>query len=331
MSSAMGFCALWPLLCCFIFCCGLGVFAVSLGDWTSLCATSFFGFVMIYVGSGTMLDASRINWTALAAMRQPVRLSVGDAKLAGRKLRWRLASKVASIVHASSLLIIAIWSLRRSAAEGLPIVASFRPLLQRAAALLTGGGAAAAPDSDVHADFAAAYTAPNADREIALLCFTIGYFVVDTLHMVVWRVHDIPIVIHHVVVLCYAALTLYIGRGGLSAALATVLGEATNPLQGVLWISLRLRLKRVVAVASPLFTAAFIVARCIVSPILCAPLIWTFTHDPRPAFVFFGYACAAINLGGILWAIPLVQHCCKLRAQVSSDAGTSGGLGEKQR
>ena len=312
----------------------LGIVAASLREWWLLGTLSFLGFFTLYIGAATLLDGSSTDWRALAVARrqQQRRRSDGSgvgggggggggsdeyyvetAVAAGRQLKWRVASKIVSIVHASSLLLIAAWSLHRSATvEGMQVIADLRPLLEQVVVTL-----GLAPRRDavsaspvVSPDFAAAYTAINADRETALLCYTLGYFLLDTAHMLFWHVNDWAIVLHHMVVLAYASLTLYIGHGAMSASLATVLGEATNPAQGVLWISLRLRLKRVTACASPFFAIGFVAIRCVVSPIISAPLIWTFVNEGRATFAFFGWACLAINVGGVCWAVPLLQRLC---------------------
>ena len=339
----------YPLAIMLVLNIALGMVAASLREWWSLGALSVLGFFTLYIGAATLLDGSSNDWRALAAARRLHQRrqrggSGGDelraeaAIAAGRQLKWRVASKVVSIVHASSLLLIAAWSLHRSATEeGMQVIADLRPLLQQVAASL---GLAprrdAAPISPVVSPgFAASYTAANADRETALLCYTLGYFILDTAHMLFWRVNDWAIVLHHVLVLAYAGTTLYIGHGAMSASLATVLGEATNPAQGVLWISLRLQLKRVTACASPLFAIGFITIRCFVSPIISAPLIWTFVNEGRATFAFFGWACFAINVGGVCWAVPLLQRLCCAGAGGGASGwgrGRDGGAGkERQR
>jgi len=114
--------------------------------------------------------------------------------------------------------------------------------------------------------------------ELSLL-ITIGFFSVDTVAM--WAAcwlhdgKDRPVIFtwHHFACCLYAASCLYLGIGAETAAVATVVGEVTNPMQNIWFISKDVGRMDVYGALSPVFTYFFIIVRCILTPLWSADVI----------------------------------------------------------
>ena len=104
----------------------------------------------------------------------------------------------------------------------------------------------------------------------------------------------------------YAGACVMLGLGAQTAAVATVVGEVTNPLQNI-WFCCKdiPGLSEDYAALSPYFTYTFVIVRCVVTPLWSVDVIWFCTFMPNRFGAWgpiFAILCVAVNIGGILWA-----------------------------
>jgi len=170
------------------------------------------------------------------------------------------------------------------------------------------------------------YDAPNSVALELSLCLTQGYFIVDSGALWYNAVAEgkqrwpITFTVHHVACFGYLALCLWIGVGAQTAAVAIVMGEVTNPLQNVWFISKDVpALESVYLVISPIFTYFFIVCRCFIGPVLSADVVYFCVGLPNSFGLVvgsvFSVLCIGVNIGGLMWSRGLWQGYRKFRAK----------------
>lgn len=123
------------------------------------------------------------------------------------------------------------------------------------------------------------YDGKNSQAMEVSLLITLGFFTVDTATM--WAAcwldggKDRPVVFswHHFACCWYASTCLWLGFGAETAAVAQVMGEMTNPMQNIWFISKDLNKMGIYAALSPIFTYWFVAVRVILTPIWSADVI----------------------------------------------------------
>ena len=114
--------------------------------------------------------------------------------------------------------------------------------------------------------------------ELSLL-ITLGFFAVDTVAMWVacglhgWTEKPIVFTWRHFACCLYAGTCLYLGIGAETAAVATVVGEVTNPMQQLWFISKDVGQLEFHGKLSPIFTYFFVIVRCVLTPIWSVDVI----------------------------------------------------------
>eukprot|EP00899_Mesostigma_viride_P009681 jgi/Mesvir1/18714/Mv12425-RA.1 len=160
------------------------------------------------------------------------------------------------------------------------------------------------------------------------MALSAGYFVADSAIMVMDRYLPSPakpeplqvvFLAHHLCCTLFYVTCQASGMGGATAALATLLGEITNPLQNMWYLAKDLRYSRAYAMLSPVFTAVFISLRCAFIPLWSAHIIWYLLTQARPEMRVQGPVmsamCFAINVGGFFWSWGLWKGYAKFQAR----------------
>jgi len=140
------------------------------------------------------------------------------------------------------------------------------------------------------------------------------------------RKKDWPILLtfHHVTCFAYIASCLHLGVGAQTAAIATVMGEITNPLHNLWWMSKDVPgLGDLYATLSPIFTYVYCFIRCVVAPTVSADVVYFLIGVPN-AFgqtvgVAFASLCILVNVGGMKWSIGLWSGYQKFLSKENSD------------
>jgi len=157
------------------------------------------------------------------------------------------------------------------------------------------------------------YDAPNSAVLELSLSITNGYFLVDSAALwwcaICEGKEDWPLLltVHHVTCFAYVGACLHLGVGAQTAAVATVMGEITNPLHNLWWISKDVPgLEDLYATLSPIFTYVYCIIRCLIAPVVSADVVYFLIGVPN-AFgleisVVFAALCVLVNAGGIMWA-----------------------------
>lgn len=214
-------------------------------------------------------------------------------------LRWDTAERCMSIAHSSTCVVL----------MGYALFALYDPIRDRASGSPLGFQ----------------YDSPNSERLVLSLCITNAYMVADLATLWIGAVRegkgDYPIsfTVHHVFCVCYAAACLMLGRGGQTAAVATVVAEITNPLQNTWFICKDVpELSGLYARLSPVFTYSFLTVRCLLTPIWSADIIWFCLMQPNSFGMtgpIFAFICAGVNVGGFGWALGLWRGYQRFQAK----------------
>lgn len=156
----------------------------------------------------------------------------------------------------------------------------------------------------------------NTPAQIELACGSLAYFSVDLCYLLLCE-PSVTYAVHHALSIGFLLASLRTNRYGSYVALGLLLGEATNPLH-ILWSAAReYRLNNAQARLSPVFTYAFVGARCVAIPLACAHLVRQLSSaGPRVSFgeraLVGGLACAFVA-GGVHWAHRLWRGYCRFQ------------------
>ena len=167
------------------------------------------------------------------------------------------------------------------------------------------------------------YDAPNAAVLELSMLITLGYFTVDTASMLAsWALEGAPFpltfLLHHFACVAYVTSCLALGIGAETAAVATVVGEVTNPMQNAWFLSKDVGRLDIHAALSPAFTWFFVVVRCVLTPLWSADVVWFCAFRPNGFGAWgpvFAALCVLVNIGGMLWAQKLWQGRARFLAK----------------
>ena len=192
------------------------------------------------------------------------------------------------------------------------------------------------------------YDAPNSPALELSLALTIGYFAADTAAM--WLRYftvpgetEVPFVftvralsrrglgatlssgagpqLHHLACMGYAGACRHFGLGALTAAVATLVGEVTNPMQNVWLMSKATGNTALHNTLSPIFTYFFVATRCMVTPLWSGHIVAFCLRQPNAFGTTMGQAfaliCVLVNLGGLMWARDLWRGHCKHQTKLA--------------
>eukprot|EP00892_Ulva_mutabilis_P002829 jgi/Ulvmu1/12547/UM090_0034.1 len=127
----------------------------------------------------------------------------------------------------------------------------------------------------------------NTPKDTALLQFSCAYFIHDLfIYVGIFAPHERLFAMHHVGVLAYMLITMYLGYGNITAVLAIFMGEITSPIQNVwFWLKhLRYRYKvadQLFAYVSWMYSAFYIFIRSGVGLYMVLYTAYKVLHAPK--------------------------------------------------
>jgi len=155
-----------------------------------------------------------------------------------------------------------------------------------------------------------------------IISFSTGYFIVDLAQLLLFE-PDVLFIAHHVITLTILLVSRLSagGRGtaGTGPMVAFFLGEFTTPLQNLWWLFKRAGRDGVANAISPVYTALFLLFRCVLLPCYVIPISVRMLQGTgvRSLQPFWARVWAVQFLlalvGGWLWARSLFQGWLKVR------------------
>jgi len=161
-----------------------------------------------------------------------------------------------------------------------------------------------------------AYDAQNDFAARACLCHSLGYFVQELLHVLLHEPDPI-FVAHHIAYLLATAPIAASDRGWPLIGVATLLAEATNPLQLAWELARAFGFSHIYERLSLPFTVAFATCRGVLMPLAFADiLVGVYSRPPpgAPRPMKSATAIFVVGMGAsILWLSQLVRGFLKYR------------------
>ena len=174
------------------------------------------------------------------------------------------------------------------------------------------------------AEVLASLDTPISDAHFKITCFSLGYFVYDTVYMLVLE-HDPLFLMHHACGLTIFGLITHSGYGGHAAMIALAWGEFTNPLLSLWWLARKAKCKWLADLVSPVFTFLFIVIRIFIIPAYAFSMSWTYLLGRTGRSPFFCVALpicmTGVCVGGFIWAKQTITGFLKARRKKAQAKG----------
>ena len=162
------------------------------------------------------------------------------------------------------------------------------------------------------------YLAANTGVELQLMSFSFSYFSHDLLHFLLVEPSDSVLLLHHLIAIGFYTSVIHAQQGGVAMLAALLMGEATNPLQCLWYLSKLSHSTSLYLLVSPVFTACFLLMRVIVVPLWVADIIPAYVAGWREGRLGGGYAlgwsCMSVGMtvGSWLWSWQLAKGFLKV-------------------
>lgn len=157
-----------------------------------------------------------------------------------------------------------------------------------------------------------AYDAPTRPAALAFMRHSLGYFVQELAHVLLFE-PDLVYIAHHLLYLGATFPVAIDDKGWAFIAIATAFAEATNPLQ-LLWeLAKAFHNEPLYHRLSLPFTLAFTLIRGLVMPIFLVDMARTLRARPDPVLQWTLSLFTAGVSAGIAWIVPLVRGFIKYR------------------
>jgi len=123
--------------------------------------------------------------------------------------------------------------------------------------------------------------------------------------------------LHHIIAEVFNVWVLYLGMGGLSTIAALAMGELTNPLQAVWFLSKEMGYFKAHYRISVVFTWSFTASRVLLVPPWVAHILYSYHSKPNalplPTLVGWSILPLIVMFGGFLWSHSLIRGLPRLR------------------
>eukprot|EP00897_Mesotaenium_endlicherianum_P000910 jgi/Mesen1/1081/ME000123S00256 len=158
--------------------------------------------------------------------------------------------------------------------------------------------------------------APNSDRQVRIMEFSIAYFVLDLVHLFVAAPDDVLFIAHHVATLLYMFTCIAYGHGAVSVMVLVAAGEATSPVQNVYtlakmartWSTTGAAVYRAILVP---FTIFYSLLRGVLGPWIIVQLVLFYSSGAADAVLprwvanlWMGITVLAVT-GSFVWVLEL--------------------------
>lgn len=169
------------------------------------------------------------------------------------------------------------------------------------------------------------YLAPNLALETRVTEVSVGYFLADFVHFILFE-QDVLMFFHHLFSVLMIGSAGVVGRGGSTAVAALFQGEITNPFQSAWTVAKAAKATRLLNILSPLFTAVFVSVRLLLVPLWVVYINAAFLSSPsrsgfpQPLLVSWSVMSAFMTLGGFAWSWALVKGLRKFYKNKSAEA-----------
>lgn len=163
------------------------------------------------------------------------------------------------------------------------------------------------------------YLNPNSALEQRIVELSVGYFVADFVHFLLFE-PDLLMFFHHVFSILMMGSAGVIGRGAACATSALVQGEITNPFQSAWTVARVAKADRLLVWLSPLFTVVFVVVRLFGVPAWTGIImydLWTSPNRllmPKGVVEWWTLMAVGMTIGGFLWSNSLIKGLRKFYA-----------------
>ena len=180
------------------------------------------------------------------------------------------------------------------------------------------------------------YLAPNAGVELQLMSFSFSYFSHDLLHFLLVEPSDSVLLLHHLIAIGFYTSVIHAQQGGVAMLAALLMGEATNPLQCLWYLSKLSNSTTLYLLVSPVFTVCFLLMRVVVVPLWVADIIPAYYAGWRDGRLGGGYAlcwslmCVGMTVGSWLWSWQLAKGFLKMWKGKDGKDRLSGGKADVQ-
>lgn len=163
------------------------------------------------------------------------------------------------------------------------------------------------------------YDLPNDAAGLAFMRHSLGYFIQELAHVLIFE-PDLIFIAHHILyLLATFPLCAASNSGWPLIAIATCLAEATNPLQLCWEMGKAFNNDRLYHLLSTPFTAAFTLCRGILMPLAFIDIIRCVRQHPKPMLTWTcSLMCAGI-LAGLAWLAQLIKGFRKYRKNRHQD------------
>jgi len=149
------------------------------------------------------------------------------------------------------------------------------------------------------------HAAPMNEIGRILLNISVTYFIVDGLYFI--SQGDPLILIHHIVAASFGICCFYSNYASLAYSAAIIVGEVTNPLQSIWFLSREGNHKKIHERISPIYTAVFIPIRIIVTPIWCGIIAYDLVLSSSPSSLQFRNSFPKIHFFMVFSMIPMTM------------------------
>lgn len=151
----------------------------------------------------------------------------------------------------------------------------------------------------------------NTVEEEALICWSLGYFVADTVYMMLFE-HDILFLLHHVFPIIIFTSALNAGTDSVLPLLTLALGEATGPFLGMRWLAKRAQNHWLNQILSRAFMISFLFIRlCVVPPYAVLLILKSHSGDINDScgvvgWVYITLISVSVSIG-VVWSWRLIN------------------------
>ena len=163
------------------------------------------------------------------------------------------------------------------------------------------------------------YLAANTPLDCHVMSFSFAYFAQDVLHFALYEPGDMVLLLHHIICILFYTSVLHARIGGTAMLAAVLMGELTNPLQCVWYLSKLSGCQWLYERVSPLFTGCFLAVRVLVVPVWVVDIVTGYMGGWRRGELGVWYAwgwsamSVAMMLGSWAWSWSLLNGYMKMR------------------
>ena len=163
------------------------------------------------------------------------------------------------------------------------------------------------------------YLAANTPLDCHVMAFSFAYFAQDVIHFLLYEPGDTTLLLHHIVCILFYTSVLHARIGGTAMLAAVLMGELTNPLQCVWYLSKLSGCQWLYQLVSPLFTVCFLAVRVVVVPVWVVDIVLSYMAGWRRGELGVWYACGwsvmsvAMMLGSWAWSWQLLNGYLRKR------------------